>query len=136
MTMNKGAPVGTAWQMVSEMFDPVYGKLGYMKCRLDLQFIRPGKDALPAQQAGVQQDRQGLMFCSNTPFLVAGQRIVCVAGPIQGSFDIKSVPDYALDYTGAHHIEVQVFEANQKKVEGRVFPGREPTTGFNQSQVS
>lgn len=126
-TMEKGAIASAGWQPVMEMFDPNYGKPSYLKCRLDLQFIRPGKDVVPAVNA-IPTGRTGLLFCSLTPFLKAGQRLKMVAGPIRGTFTIEIMPEYALGYSDAHHIEVQVFEVAQNRLQG-VFPGREPTGG-------
>lgn len=127
-TVEKGAIASSGWQPVMEMFDPAYGKLSYLKCRLDLQFIRPGKDVAPAVNA-IPIGRQGLLFCSLTPFLKAGQRLKMVAGPIRGMFTIEIIPEEALGYSNAHHIEVQVFEVAQNRMQG-TFPGREPTGGL------
>lgn len=88
--------------------------LNYVKCRLDLNFLRPGKDAPPAYEAGVAQDRVGVMFCSASIPLRAGDQIVTISGPVTGTFSIKAIPDVALDYGSGHHIEVQIFETVQK----------------------
>lgn len=95
--------------------------LNAVKCRLDLNFIRPGKDVLPAVNAGRAPDRIGVMFVSASVPLKAGDRIVTLSGPVTGTFDIRVIPDIALDYAGGHHIEVQVLETNQL-LDG-VFPG-------------
>lgn len=84
------------------------------RCRLDLTFLRPGKDIPVAQEAGVVTDRIGVLFCSNTIPLKAGYRIVTLEGPITGTFDIRAVPDVAVAYAWAHHIEVQVIETPQQ----------------------
>ena len=36
--------------------------LKYLECRLDMNFLRPGKDILPAPEAGKAPDRIGIMF--------------------------------------------------------------------------
>lgn len=90
--------------------------LNYIKCRLDLNFLRPGKDIPPAYEAGVVPDRIGIMFCRANLPIKAGDRIVTVSGPVTGVFDIKSIPDVALDYSSGHHIEVQVVETVQNLV--------------------
>jgi hypothetical protein len=101
------------------------GVLGGFKCRLDLTFIRPGKDVLPAQEAGVARDRVGVLFCSSRVPLQAGDRLVLTKGPIQGTFDIKNIPDKAQSYAAAHHIEVQVVETNQTLTGPTNFPSQD-----------
>lgn len=98
------------------------GALAAVKCRLDLLFVRPGKDAPPAINAGVAADRFGIMFCSASVPIQAGDRIVTTAGPITGTFEIKAIPDRAQDYSTAHHIEVQIFETNQTLSGASTFP--------------
>lgn len=95
--------------------------LDSFRCRLDLLFLRPGKDAPPAQEAGVAPDRIGVMFCNASLPLKAGYRIVTLTGPVTGTFDIRVVPDVAQDYSSGHHIEVQIIETPQQ-IAG-VFPG-------------
>lgn len=95
-----------------------------VRCRLDLTFLRPGKDAPPAIEAGVAPDRVGIMFCSSAVDLQAGDRVVTVSGPVTGTFEIKAIPDVALDYSSGHHIEVQIFETNQTLTSPAMFPGQ------------
>lgn len=90
------------------------------RCRLDLTFIRPGKDIPPAQEAGVVQDRIGVLFCSAAIPLRAGYRIVTLEGPIVGTFDIRAIPDVAIGFAAGHHIEVQIIETPQQL---NSFPG-------------
>lgn len=87
--------------------------LSSFKCRLDLNFLRPGKDAPPAYEAGVAPDRIGVMFCSSRIPLKAGDRIVTLRGPVEGIFDILAIPDVAVSYSTGHHIEVQIVETVQ-----------------------
>lgn len=103
----------------------------WVKCRLDLNFLRPGKDAPAPVNAGVVPDRIGIMFCAADAPLRPGCRIVTIpneAGkePVKGIFEIKSIPDVALDYSNAHHIEVQITEAVHTIDTGGDF-GEEPT---------
>jgi hypothetical protein len=112
-SMSDGVP---SWDWV-----PYGDARNAIRCRLDLNFIRPGKDAPPAQEAGRAPDRIGVMFCGSTAGIRAGDRIVTVSGPVVGTFDIKAIPDVAVDYASAHHIEVQIIETNQQ-LAGR-FPG-------------
>jgi hypothetical protein len=83
------------------------------RCRLDLTFLRPGKDIPVAQEAGVMQDRIGVLFCSASVPLKAGYRIVTISGPVTGTFDIRAIPDVAVDYSSGHHVEVQIIETPQ-----------------------
>jgi len=102
-----------AWAKSSAKFDNTLPP-GEMLCRLDLIFLRPGKDQPAPIVAGRTPDRTGIMFCSNTPALKGGQIIKCVQGPNTGaSFLLKMRPDEAQGFSAAHHIEVQVFEIAQ-----------------------
>lgn len=96
--------------------------LSAVRCRLDLNFLRPGKDIPMAQDAGTVPDRIGVMFCSASVPLRAGDRIVTVSGPVAGIFDIKVIPDVALDYASGHHIEVQIVETVQNLEAPRTWP--------------
>lgn len=108
-----------SWATVPDIVDPYLDTPGQLLCRLDLQFIRPGKDQPPAIVAGRAPDRVGVLFYdpltddSGVPLVRAGDRIQCISGPIFGTFEIRNIPDVAQDYTGAHHIEVQVVEVSQ-----------------------
>jgi len=95
--------------------------LSYIKCRLDLNFLRPGKDIPMADNAGVAPDRIGVMFCRAGLPLKAGDRIVTVSGPVEGVFDLKTIPDVAIDYASGHHIEVQIVETVQRNLQEK-FP--------------
>lgn len=104
------------WQKVNATFDSKLGSPGEMKCRLDLQYLRPGKDAPQPIQAGVAPDRVGLLFCLPSLELKAGQVLKCVSGPVMGTFMLKAVPDIAVGFGAAHHIECQVYEIGQNTV--------------------
>ena|ERR1044071_7559242 len=107
-----GARVQT-WSKSTASFDSAMAN-GELKCRLDLIFLRPGKDAPAPIVAGRTPDRTGIMFCSYTPNLRGGQIVKCKTGPYTGSsFLIKMPPDVAQAFSAGHHIEVQVFEVNQ-----------------------
>lgn len=118
-----GARVQT-WNKSTASFDP-FCSAGEMKCRLDLIFMRPGKDAPAPVQAGRTPDRTGVMYCNNTPSLKGGQIIRVIKGPFTGaSFLIKMRPDEAQNFQGTHHIEVQVNEVAQASLK---FPSGAPT---------
>jgi hypothetical protein len=94
---------------------------GFIDCRLDLTFVRPGKDQPQAVSAGQAPDRMGVMFCSAEPDvpLRAGARITAIEnddGVIlqPGTFEIRATPDVAPAYATAHHIEVQIIEVAQE----------------------
>lgn len=118
-----GARVQT-WNKSTAHFDRTCPP-GEMKCRLDLIFSRPGKDAPAPVQAGRTPDRIGVLFCSYTPALRGGQIIKVIKGPFTGAlFMIKMRPDEAQDYHGTHHIEVQISEVAQASIP---FPSGAPT---------
>jgi hypothetical protein len=102
--------------------------LANLKGRLDLLFTRPGKDAPPAVEAGRAQDRMGILFTYGYAPIKAGDRLVAIPDArgrieVDGTFDIRAIPDKAIDYSSAHHIEVQVFETNQQLTD--IWPGEE-----------
>jgi hypothetical protein len=119
------------WGDVTDAIDPYAPAPGQLTCRLDLQFIRPGKDQQMPLVAGRAPDRVGVLFfdCaaddSGLPLIKSGDRLVMVSGPIGGTFEIRIVPDVAQDMFGAHHMEVQVIEVSQALKPGsiRPFPG-------------
>lgn len=90
----------------------------YVKCRLDLNFVRPGKDIPSAPEAGSAPDRIGLMFCSASAPIMAGDRVVAIPNdigdiPVPGTFEIRVIPDVVVGFSEAHHIEIQILETNQ-----------------------
>lgn len=97
---------------------PVSG-LEMMRCRIDLQFLRPGKDTPSAVVAGAIPDREGIMFCRWSPLLKAGMQVTTVPDRrgqevVKGTFEIKEIPDVALGFGSRHHIEVKVIESVQQ----------------------
>jgi hypothetical protein len=104
--------VTTSWTDIST------DGLDFIPCRVDLNFIRPGKDDPAPINAGGAQDRYGILFCPPYFPLKAGDRVECIANaygqlPVEGTFEIRSIPDKAIDFSRAHHIEVLVFEIPQ-----------------------
>ena len=92
--------------------------LKYLECRLDMNFLRPGKDILPAPEAGKAPDRIGIMFTYPYAPIKAGDRIVAIPNregktPVKGTFEIRVMPDEAIDFSDQHHIEVQIIESTQ-----------------------
>lgn len=118
-----GARVQT-WNKSNASFDATCSR-GEMRCRLDLIFLRPGKDAPAPVVAGRTPDRTGVMYCSYTPSLKGGQIMRVINGPFTGSaFLLKMRPDEAQAFSGTHHIEVQVNEVAQAAFN---FPSGAPT---------
>lgn len=110
--MSNGAPQQT-WQKLDTIVDPYLGVPGEMMCRIDLGFQRPGKDMPMPVVAGRAPDRLGVMAFDPTNEIVSGDRFRCIAGPIQGTFEIRAMPDVAAGYALAHHMEVQIIEVAQ-----------------------
>ena len=104
--------------------------LQFLKCRLDMNFIREGKDALPAPVAGRAPDRVGVMLTDPYAPIRAGDRIVTIpnesgAVPVEGTFEIRAIPDEVVGYSDRHHIEVQIIEVGQELTEP-TWPAEEP----------
>lgn len=104
--------------------------LQFLKCRLDMNFVREGKDAIPAPVAGRAPDRVGVLFTYAYAPLKAGDRLVAIPNeqgrtPVDGTFEIRTIPDKAIDYSDAHHIEVQIIETGQE-LDSNNWPAEEP----------
>lgn len=127
-TLQAGGGMTMSWQPVTDIIDPVVDQPGMMKCRIDLTYLRPGKDQPPAYVAGRAPDRVGVAYfnlsadASGIPFVRAADRLQCVAGPIFGTFELRLIPDVAQDATGASHCEVQVIEVSQQLQPGSPTP--------------
>lgn len=117
MTVVSGS-MRTSWEKITDVADPRHGIPGEMKCRADLGFLRPGKDAPSPIVAGRAPDRVGVLICDPTPYLKAGQRIRFKSGPIAGTFELKAWPDVATDLSAVHHLEVQIVEVAQSAAGG------------------
>lgn len=133
-SLGSGGAMTLAWNPVTTIVDPVLNQPGLLQCRLDLTFLRPGKDQPAPVVAGRAPDRVGVCYfdlatdVNGVPLVLAGDRLRCVSGPIFGTFDIRLVPDVAQDLTGAHHVETQVVEVAQQLKPGSPtpFPGSPP----------
>lgn len=114
------------------MWVPQGAPLNYVRCRLDLSFLRPGKDVPMAVEAGKAPDRIGVLFCETADGLKAGDRLRSVPNdvgliPVPGTFEIRTIPDVAQAYSTGHHVEVQIVEVAQAVADAdRPFPGGEP----------
>jgi hypothetical protein len=132
MKIVSGTPTLT-WSVIPDVCDPFVAIPGQMMCRLDLGFIKRGDMPMPVT-AGRAPDRSGTVFFdvsvnpdTGAPYVLAGDRLFCVAGPITGTFEIRTIPTAATALVGAHHVEVQVFEVAQSIAKGSQtpFPGSE-----------
>lgn len=84
--------------------------------RLDLTFVRPGKDQPAPSEAGKAPDRQGVMFyMPNDAPLRASDRVRVLSGPhAPSTFEVRATPDPAQDYSTGHHMEVGIYEVAQQ----------------------
>ncbi len=121
-----GVPQMT-WQKVPSVVDRWLGVPGELKCRIDLSYMRPGKDQLMPVVEGRAPDRIGVLFCAVTDSLLSGDRIRCIDGPIRGTFEIRAMPDVAADFGSAHHLEVQIVEVSQQMKPNLLNRTREST---------
>lgn len=78
-----------------------------VKCFLDLNFIRRGKDPMWTPEAGRASDRSGVLFTATK--VKSGQRLRMTFGP-SGVFQIEGAVDEAWKPTRRHHYEVGVTE--------------------------
>lgn len=111
--MVHGTPTQT-WSKIDAVVDPQLAVPGELMCRLDLTFLRPNIDTPMPIVAGRVNDRTGVMYFDYTTEIKAGDRVRCIDGPVTGTFDIRVVPEPAIDYRGAHHMEIQVIEVSQQ----------------------
>ncbi len=115
------------WQKVPAIVDRRLGVPGELQCRIDLSYMRPGKDQPMPIVAGRAPDRIGVMFFAATDAIWSGDRIRCIDGPIQGTFEIRAMPDVAADFDRAHHMEVQIVEVAQNMQDNLLSPTKQVT---------
>lgn len=124
-TAIKGAP-SFVWTNPQLMFDEDWGIPGQMRCHIQLGWVRPGSLAPPAFEAGVPMPRIGTLFFdltySGKILLTAGDRIKTLDGPVEGTFELRVIPEPAHDFIGTlDHAEVQIVETT---ILGKnIFPG-------------
>jgi hypothetical protein len=133
LTQEDGELPEMNWVQATHDDPALNAMLLYLRCRIDMNFVRPGKDILPAPEAGKAPDRVGVLFTYNYAPIKAGQRLVAIENdwgiiPVPGNFEIRYIPDVAIDYSSPHHIEVQVIETAQKLTTAN-WPTEEPTPG-------
>lgn len=119
-TLIDGAPV-MRYDKVQSMVDPNLTVPGEIMGRLDLTFLRPGKDQPMPIVAGRAPDRIGVFFFDVGCDIRAGDRLRCINNTVNGTFEVRTVPEQAFAYSAAHHMEVQLIEVAQSLA--GVFPG-------------
>ena len=87
-----------------------------VRCFLDLNFIRKGKDPMWTPEAGRAADRSGVFFTKHV--VKSGQRIKMKFGP-SGTFLIEGAVDEAWRPTSRHHFEVGVTEVPKQLSDGK-----------------
>lgn len=114
-TMNRDGHTLMTWVVVAG--------LARVPCRLDVNFVRPGKQALPPQEAGRSPDREGTAFFGSDygTRIKPAYRCVAVTNdegiiPVLGTFEIRAWPDAAQDMEGPHHYEVGIYEVSSMVV--------------------
>lgn len=109
----------TTYQQATDSDPNTNDLLRALPCRLDMNFVRPGKDAIPAPVAGRAPDRVGLIFTYPYAPLKAGDRLVAIENaygeiPVPGAFELRQMPDEVLGFSSRHHLEAQVVEVGQE----------------------
>lgn len=89
-----------------------------LRCFLDLNFIRRGKDPMWTPEAGRPSDRSGVLFVMGKAPVKSGQRVKMTKGPV-GTFLIEGAVDEAWVPTSMHHIEVGVVEVPKQISKGQ-----------------
>ena len=97
-TNQNGMPV-TTWEIIE----------AGVKCYLDLNFIRKGKDPMWTPEAGRPSDRSGVMFVEAGADIRSGDRLRMTKGPA-GTFSVEGAVDEAWQPTKMHHLELGVVE--------------------------
>lgn len=123
-----------SWAPVAKIVDVMQDQPGILQCRLAIGYLRPGKDQLPPLVAGRPQDRYGVVYfdpvvdASGSMMVKAGDRFLCIAGPISGTWEMRNIPDQLQGYKTAAHVESQVVEVAAQNGPGSPtpFPGGAP----------
>jgi hypothetical protein len=89
-----------------------------VRCFLDLNFLRKGKDPMWTPEAGRPGDRSGVCFLADSAPIKSGMRIKMTKGPT-GTFLIEGAVDEAWQPTKRHHFEVGVIEVPKQISKGQ-----------------
>jgi hypothetical protein len=132
--MNTEYGMTVTWSVVPDVLDLQLNQPGIMACRLAIGYLRPGKDQPTPLVAGRPQDRYGVVYydpvtdASGVPLVKAGDRFLCVSGPISGTWEMRNIPDQLQGYSLPQHCEAQVVEVAAQSGPGSPtpFPGGAP----------
>jgi hypothetical protein len=80
-----------------------------VRCRVDLTFIRMGKDPQWSPEAGRSPDRTGVAFFFPDAPVKVGYRFTMTAGGIEGTFEIQDI-DHTQGTRRTHHLECGIQE--------------------------
>lgn len=89
-----------------------------IRCFLDLNFIRKGKDPIWTPEAGRSADRSGVLFLDAKAPIQSGMRVRVTKGP-SGTFLIEGAIDPAWRPQALHHYEVGVTEVPSQISKGQ-----------------
>lgn len=86
-----------------------------VRCFLDLNFLRNGKDPVWSPEAGRRADRTGVLFALSSAGIQPGDRVSMTKGPT-GTFEVQSAVDEAWRPSSMHHVELGVQEVARQLV--------------------
>lgn len=89
-----------------------------VRCFVDLNFVRQGKDQLWTPEAGRPTERAGVAFFMSTAPIKNGDWIKMTTGP-SGTFELQAAIDEAWQPTRLHHLEIAVKEIPAAFVSGQ-----------------
>ena len=89
-----------------------------VKCFMDLNFLRKGKDPMWTAEAGRPSDRTGVCFVEGGAPVKSGMRLKMTKGPT-GTFLVEGAVDEAWQPTKRHHLEIGVTEVPSQISKGQ-----------------
>ena len=108
----------------SPVYDWVEVKTG-VRCFLDLNFIRSGKDAVWTPESGRGTERYGVGFFLGTEPLKPGDWIKMTRGPT-GVFSLEAAVDEAWRPEENHHLEIGCKEVPKQYTKGQLGASFDP----------
>jgi hypothetical protein len=88
--------------------------------RLDLSFIRMGKDMGWTPEAGRAPDRSGVAFFFPDADIRVGDRLEILSGRPYGTYAVEGSVEELLTFSDPHHLEVSVREVAKSVARGAV----------------
>ena len=86
-------------------------------CRIDLTFVRVGRDLLYKPDSGRAPDRNAVgFFRVNTDLKVADRVVITDDSGLSGTWEVFIKPEQATTISKAHHLEVELREVSQSIV--------------------